>query len=143
MSMLKSLNIVALPKQLNSDPVMRSRTKLIMQLEHQRALALDPNHVITQQKWRKQDDGTKRLVERQRRVKRWWVTTQNGDCFFTVRYGARIIELDKGKTAIAVGQHTELVRTIDALIAAVRDGELDGAVKSSLNERRNRKRTQN
>ena len=43
----------------------------------------------------------------------------------TVRYGAKAIEFEKGKTAIHVSSKDQLVATIDTIIAAVRAGELD------------------
>jgi len=46
----------------------------------------------------------------------------------TVRYGAKLIEFEKGKAAIAVGDKTNLVTVIDAVIAAVNGGELDAAI---------------
>jgi hypothetical protein len=43
----------------------------------------------------------------------------------TVRYGAKAIEFEKGKTAIIVPSKDQLVATIDTIIGAVRAGELD------------------
>jgi hypothetical protein len=40
------------------------------------------------------------------------------------------LEIDKGKTAINVGKKEDLIPVIDALITAVRNGELDEAVKA-------------
>jgi len=55
-----------------NDPLVQRRNKLITQLQQQRALAEDPNLIVITQRWRKSEDGGKRLVERQKRVKRWW-----------------------------------------------------------------------
>ena len=54
-----------------------------------------------------------------------------GNCFLTINYGSKRLELDKGKTAIAVGGKDNLVPTIDALIAAVEAGELDPAIAAT------------
>jgi hypothetical protein len=43
----------------------------------------------------------------------------------SVRYGAKTLELAKGKSAIEVGTINELIPTLDALKAAVAAGELD------------------
>jgi uncharacterized protein with PhoU and TrkA domain len=43
----------------------------------------------------------------------------------TVRYGAKAIEFDKGKTAIIVPSKDQLVATLDTLIEGVKAGELD------------------
>ncbi len=128
MSALKSLNITALPKLSNNDPIIKRRVKLLAQLKQQLALANDPMFIMTTQKWRKQDDGSKQLVERQKRVKKWWMTDMMGNCFFTVRYGSRLLEFEKGKSAITVGDKNNLVAVIEAVIEAVRAGELDAAL---------------
>ena len=125
MSTLKSLNIVALPKLSKNDPTLQRRVKLLTQLEQQRELAANPNFVVSLQKWRKQEDGSKLLVERQKRVKKWWVIDIMGNCFFTVRYGSRLLELEKGKAAITVGNKENLIAVVEAVIAAVKNGEFD------------------
>ena len=125
MSMLKALNIVALPKLSKNDPTLQRRIKLLTQLEQQRELAANPNFIVSLKKWRKQEDGSKLLVERQKRVKKWWFVDMLGNCFFTVRYGSRLIEFEKGKAAITVGDKDKLVGVIEAVIAAVKGGEFD------------------
>ena len=37
----------------------------------------------------------------------------------SIRYGAKVIKLEKGKAAIAVGEKTKLVSVINAVIVAV------------------------
>ena len=99
-----------------------------MQLEQQRALAVDPNYVVPRQKWVKQSDGSKALVDSPKRVKRWWQMDSAGNTFLIVRYGARVLELEKGKPAIAVGGRDKLEATITAVMDAVAAGELDAAI---------------
>ena len=130
MSVLKSLNFVVATKRSN-DPVILRRAKLIAQLQQQRALANDPTHIVFRQKWERTAEGVKRLVERQKRVKRWWYVDVMGQCFLSINYGSKRLELDKGKTAIAVGAKDNLVPTIDAVIAAVEAGELDAAIAAT------------
>ena len=130
MSTLKALNIVALPKLSKSDPTLQRRDKLLTQLEQQRELAANPNFVILTQKWIKQEDGSKALLDKQKRVKKWWVVDMSGVCFFTVRYGSKLLELDKGKAAIMVGNKENLASVIDAVIGAVKSGEFDALLNS-------------
>jgi hypothetical protein len=49
----------------------------------------------------------------------------NGSFVFFIRSGWKPIEFEKGKAAIAVQSLEKLPSVIDALIAAVRNGELD------------------
>ena len=130
MSMLKALNIVSLPKLSKNDPTLQRRIKLLTQLEQQRELAADANFVVSIKKWVKQEDGSKALVDKQKRVKKWWVVDMGGVCFFTVRYGSKLIEIEKGKAAITVGNKENLVSVIDAVIGAVKNGEFDTLLNS-------------
>lgn len=131
MSALKALNIATLPKISSNDPALKRRVKLLVQLEQQLQLANNPNYVVSLQKWRKQEDGSKLLVERQKRVKKWWVEDIAGNMFFTVRYGAKLIEFEKGKAAIAVGDKDNLISVVEAVISAVRNGEFDALLAAT------------
>lgn len=135
MSVLKNLNFVAVPKRTN-DPIIIRRNKLISQLEQQRSLAEDPNFIFSTQRWRKQDDGSKQLVERQKRVKRWWREDANRNLILLIKYGSRIVECEKGRAAIAVGDKSNLVATLDAVIAAANEGELDAQLETAVRQAR-------
>ncbi len=78
----------------------------------------------------KQEDGSKALVDKQKMVKKWWVVDVMGNCFFTIRYGSKLLELEKGKAAITVGDKDNLLAVIDAVIAAARNGEFDVLLNS-------------
>ena len=130
MSVLKTLNFVAAPKRTN-DPIIVRRNKLITQLQQQRALAEDPMFIAVTRRWRKGEDGGKRLVERQKRVKAWWSEDKLGLCVLTVCYGAKLLEFERGKAAIAVGDNANLIHTIDAVLAAAGAGELDAAITAT------------
>lgn len=125
MSQLKSLTFTPLPKLTASDPVQARRNKLIVRLQQQRALVEDPMFVIKSQRWVTDENGVKQLRERTKRVRAWWRTDVTGATMLTVRYGARPIEFEKGKSAIAVGPKDKLIPVIDTVIAAVTAGEFD------------------
>ena len=130
MSTLKALNFVALPKNIKSDPTIAKRMKLLAQLEQQRALALDPLYTHPRQRWVKRDDGGKELVNMPKRVKRWWRDDGAGTSYFVIRYGSRILELDKGKSAIAFNKPEHLLEIINTVINAVKSGDFDKAITS-------------
>jgi hypothetical protein len=123
MPVLKSLSFTALPKSGN-DPVQMRRTKFIAKLEEQKQLLKDPNHVRTVQRWTKVN-GERQAVTKQQAVRPWWKTDPSGHVVMSVKFGARPIEFERGKAGIAVGSKEKLPAVIDALIAAVRAGELD------------------
>ena len=77
-------------------------------------------------------NGQKQLVEKQRRVHPWWRTAPNGSLVFFVRLGGKPMEFDKGKSGISVQAAEKLPGVIDALIAAVRNGELDSVLGQAV-----------
>jgi hypothetical protein len=72
--------------------------------------------------------GVKQLRELRKRVRSWWRTDVAGNVVLTVRYGAKPIEFEKGKAAIAVGKKEKLISTLETVIAAVEAGDLDGVL---------------
>ena len=128
MAALKSLTFTATPRSYFDDPLLVRRAKLMARLEEQKALFKDPLFVAVEQRWDKTAGGRKELVERKRKVRRWWREDVTGNVFLTVRYGQKTIEFDKGKTAISVGSKDKIPQVLDVLIAAVKAGELDEAL---------------
>src|SRR5450830_232602 len=125
MTQLKSLTFAALPRLSAADPVIARRNKLIVRLQQQIALVQDPQFTLTRQKWIADENEVKQLRELRKKVRAWWRTDSTGAVVLTVRYGAKPIEFEKGKAAIAVGKKDKLIPTIETVIAAVEAGELD------------------
>ena len=125
MTQLKSLTFAPLPRLSAADPVIQRRSKLIVRLQQQIALVQDPNFTLTRQKWIADEAGVKQLRELKKRVRAWWRTDATGAVVLMVRYGARVIEFEKGKAAITVGKKEKLIPTIETVILAVEAGELD------------------
>jgi hypothetical protein len=111
-----------------ADPVLQRRAKIIDRLKQQAQLAQDPNYTLSRQKWVKSENGVKELREVPKKVIPWWRTDATGNVVLTVRYGAKPIEFEKGKAAIAVGKKDKLIPTIETVIAAVEAGELDAVL---------------
>src|ERR1019366_4969440 len=130
MTQFKSLTFAALPKLTAADPVIQRRSKLIVRLQQQIALVQDPNFTLTRQKWIADEAGVKQLRELKKRVRAWWRTDATGAVVLMVRYGARVIEFEKGKAAIAVGKKEKLISTLETVVAAVEAGELDGTLST-------------
>lgn len=127
MQTLKTLTFIASPRGQNN-PLLARRGKLIARLEEQKALVQDPLYLATEQRWEKTPDGRKELVERKRKVRRWWQEDVTGNVYLTVRYGQKAIEFEKGKAAISVPAKDKVPEVLDVLIEAVRNGELDQAL---------------
>ncbi len=130
MSMLKGFQFVVAPRagnQLSIEEVRRN--KLIKQLQEQRSIALaeaaGESFSIKRSKWVTNEAGDKIRVEVDKRLKQWWTTQADGQLVLVVRWGARAIEWDSGKSAIVVGDRAKLTAVLDKLIAATQAGELD------------------
>jgi hypothetical protein len=82
------------------------------------------------------DTGLRKQVEVNKRIKQWWFTTDSGKLALSVRYGARLLELAKGKFAVELASDKELVPTLEIIKAAVLAGELDAAIDAASNKLR-------
>lgn len=130
MTTLTSLKLVTAKRPSDVPPVVKRRNRLIAKIWEQTELAKSmlegktyaPLHT---RKVKDRETGEARCVETPKRVKAWWFTADNGKVCLTVKYGAKVLELAKGKSAIEVGTMAELIPTLDILKAAVDVGELD------------------
>lgn len=82
------------------------------------------------------ETGLRKQVETTKRVKQWWFTADNGKLTMNVRYGARLIELAKGKSSIEIGGTDQLVPTLELIKQAVEAGELDAQIEVAANKLR-------
>ena len=138
MSMLKTLKLVA-AKPAPANATARNREKLVRYLTEQKALVaahlagetFNATRVVT----RKDEAGNRTRVEAPRHVRRGWFTDASGSLFFTLRYGAKPLELAKGMTAISVDKLEALPAVIDTLTQAVETGELDAVTGAAAVER--------
>jgi hypothetical protein len=113
--------------------------ELVAKLEEQLALcqaqAEGKRYVVTKAAWTRDDSGNKLRVQKERMVKPWY--WQDGEGLsLVVRYGARILDLSKGKRAISVNTAAMLPGALNTLIAAVKAGELDAAISAVIGERK-------
>lgn len=135
MSTISKLNLVPLKARVAMTPQEARRQKLITKLEEQLALseaeAAGRKHVVMKQAWTRDNDGNKTRVEREKRIKAWW--WKDGDALtMVVRYGAKPLELAKGKRALRVENISAVPTTIRTVMEAVNAGELDAAIDAVL-----------
>jgi hypothetical protein len=77
------------------------------------------------------ESGERKQVEIATRVKQWWWSAANGKVLLALRYGAKPIEIAKGKNAIEVGGMADLVAALEAVKEAVVAGELDAQIEQA------------
>ena len=122
-TIFKSLSLSVLPTNISMSPEQHRRTKLINKLMEQKAIAeadrdgREPN--IMQRRWVTTENGGRAAIDAPKRIKRWWIKDATGNCLLAIRYGSKVLQLEKGKTAIVVGKPDQLVPTIETIIAAI------------------------
>lgn len=133
MSIMGKLTVVQLKRPAKMTPTEQRRGKLIAklgeQLELARAAVDGRVHSVTKAAWAKDADGNRVRVQREKRLTQWW--WMDGDAInMVVRYGAKPVELAKGKRALSVANLAALPDVIITVIEAVKAGELDAAIEA-------------
>jgi len=82
------------------------------------------------------ETGARKQVQTTKTVKQWWFTSDSGKLVMNVRYGARLIELAKGKSSIEIASEDQLVPTLELIKQAVEAGELDAQIEVAANKLR-------
>jgi hypothetical protein len=135
MSTLTALKLSAVKKSLNTTPVVHRRNKLGKKLWEQIQLAqahlAGKQFTTTRFQTVRDEDGVRRSVEVPKRVRAWWWNSEGGKIALNVRYGARVVELAKGKSTIEVAAPTELIPTLELIKKAVEAGELDTQIETA------------
>ena len=142
---LSSLKIVAAKKQSQIPPVLQRRNKLIKSIHEQVLLATamqDGKQYAPMQQHTVKDKetGERKTVEIPKRVRPSWFVTDTGKLCVALKYGAKVIEFAKGKTAVELAADgSDLIPTLEILRKATENGELDaqleavsGAVRKTL-----------
>jgi len=134
MSALATLKLSAAKKSQSTNPASVRRNKLSKkiweQIELAKAQASGSTFTTTRFRTVTDDDDGRRSVQVSKLVRAWWWTAENGKLALNLRYGARVIEIAKGKSAVEVGSASELVPTLELLKKAVEGGELDLQIES-------------
>ena len=136
MSALANLKLVAAKRAVQLSPVIQRRNKVLMRIAEQIEFAqakLDGKLYapMKQRKVKDEETGEIKTVDVAKRVKEWWFTTDNGKLCVSLRYGAKVVEVAKGKTAVELPSEKDLVTTLEVLRSAVENGELDTQIEAA------------
>ena len=135
MSYLSKLTITQLKRPQKQSPADERRGKLVAKLEEQLALAQaqaeGKSYVVTKSAWTRDGEGNKKRVQKERAVRAWW-WNEGTVLIMVVRYGARPLELSKGKRALSVANAAALPEVINTIIAATKAGELDTPIAAVI-----------
>ncbi len=135
MSALSKLKLVSVQADRKS-PVILRRMKLTGKIDHQIASAKAAiegrSYAATRVKFVKDEEsGERKQVENATRVKQWWWKSPTGKVVLALRYGAKPLEIAKGKNAIEVGDMDGLIAALEAVKEAVQAGELDAQIEQA------------
>ena len=131
-SLLNSLKLVAATRENKVSPEMQRRQKLIKKLDEQILLATAALNGETYQSTKFKNvvnaEGVKEYKQVPKRVRAWWWKNDAGKYNLVVRYGARIVELSKGKNSIELENEAAILPTLDLVKKIIEAGELDAAI---------------
>jgi hypothetical protein len=130
------LKLTAARKTRALPDVVKRRNKLLIKLGEQRLLAAaqaqGQHYAPTRYRsLTDADTGARVVKEIPVRIKAWFWTGEKGETLLAIHYGSKQIELQKGKTAIEVGDVANLCAVFDTVIDAVRNGELDTQIENA------------
>ena len=135
MATLASLKLVAAKKPSQQSPAAHRRNKLsskiLEQIQLARAHSTGQSYAPTKTKMATNAEGERVAITVPKRIKPWWFTDTNGKVCVAIRYGAKIIELAKGKSAIEVASSEALIEALETVNSAVLGGELDAQLESA------------
>jgi hypothetical protein len=138
-SILSTFDLSASQKQKVVDKPTQRRNKLLAKLDEQILAAKAAlngeeyfgNKTVTET----DEDGTKTTATVSKRVNKWFYTNNGTDWLLEIKYGNRVLQLAKDKTAIVVGDLVNMVAVLEQVKEAVAANELDNAIEAVLTKK--------
>ena len=131
---LSSLKITNVVRQLITNTNEFRKSKLLKKLDEQISLATAQKNgelfTVKRLKNVKDGNGNSTQIEVQKRVSPWF-WTDNNKTYVQIRYGTRVLELQKGKNTIETASADDLLKTLGIVKAAVANGELDSVIEAA------------
>jgi hypothetical protein len=132
-SLLSTLKLVSATRATHISPVMQRRQKLIAKIDEQieMAQAVANGTAFTATKFKNvvnAETGETEYKQVAKKVRAWYWKNDAGKWNLVVRYGARIIELSKGKNSIELLSEADVIPTLELLKTIISNGELDDAI---------------
>jgi hypothetical protein len=134
-SALAAFKLTATKKPSQLAPIVQQRNKLAKriweQIELAKAQANGGTFTSKRLKSVKDGDGIRKTIEVAKRIKQWWFVSDSGKLCLSIRYGSKLLELSKGKSAVELASGEDIVRTLEVVQTAVMSGELDAQIESA------------
>ena len=132
---LSSLKITNVVRQITANTNEFRKAKLLKKLDEQISLATAQKNgelfTVKRLKNVKDGNGNSTQIEVQKRVSPWfWTDNSVGKTFVQIKYGTRILEIQKNKNTIECSSD-DLVKTLNIVKTAVASGELDSVIEAA------------
>ncbi len=139
MSVIANLKVVTTKRPEQQPMIVKRRNKLISQLHDQLQLAqaeFEGREYLKARRRHVKNTVTGEYSEAMvsRKPRAWYWIADDGKIYLNLRYGTRVLEIAKGKSAIEVGERKQLVPMIEALKQAVAAGEIDTQLMAAGDE---------
>ena len=136
MSALANLKLVAAKRSAGLSPVVLRRAKVAKRIAEQaelaKAMQTGTAYVATKQrKVADPETGAVTTIAVPKRVKEWWFNSESGKLCLPLKYGNKVVEISKGKTAIELTSANDLPKVLATLQQAVQSGELDAQLEAA------------
>ena len=142
MGNLDTLKLTDATRPKNQPPVVERRNKLSKKLWEQMELAkarnTGTNFTVKRFRTIKDLEGNVRSVERAKRIKPWWFTSNSGTLCVQVFYGSKALELASGKTAIEARDLAHVIEILGLIKHEVELGTLDHVIETASHLLRSR-----
>ena len=133
---LSSLKITNVVRQSGTNTNEFRKTKLLKKLDEQIGLATAQKNgelfTVKRLKNVKDGDGNSTQIEVAKRVSQWfWTDSSVGKTFVQIKYGTKILEIQKNKNTIECVSQDDLVKTLGIVRTCVANGELDSVIEAA------------
>ena len=121
---LSSLKITNVVRQMTANTNEFRKNKLLKKLDEQIALATAQKNgelfTVRRLKNVKDENGNSTQIEVAKRVSPWfWTDNSVGKTFVQIKYGTRILEIQKNKNTIETASSDDLVKTLGIGVAPI------------------------
>lgn len=132
LSTLKITNVIRTNKANTNE---FRRNKLVKKLDEQISLAAAQKNgeLFTVKRLKNVTDeasGTTSQIEVSKRVSAWF-WTDNNKMLLQLRYGTKVLDLQKGKNTIECSDQDDLLKTLVVVKTCVMNGELDAVIEAA------------
>jgi len=133
---LSSLKITNVVRQTTTNTSEFRKNKLLKKLDEQIALATAQKNgelfTVKRLKNVKDENGNSLQIEVAKRVSQWfWTDNSVGKTFVQIKYGTKILEIQKNKNTIECASTDDLVKTLGIVRTCVANGELDVVIEAA------------